>query len=123
MQERHGEAAWPWASLDKHTRCAHGEPIKCEHCEYITPSRQNFASHMVRHKEPGFKCSVCGKLFKKRDSVYAHELEHEGKTTCNCPTCGKGFTTGKALGQHRRLVHKEFKRPRLKAVQGETTGE
>lgn len=53
-------------SLDTHIRNVHGEPIKCEHCEFLTPNKNLLARHMTRHEGPKFKCSICGKMFRDR---------------------------------------------------------
>ena len=92
--------------MDEAGSYVHGEPIKCEHCEFTTSNRQVLVRHQGTHGDPKYKCSICGKLFRKKKTLTAHELQHAGIVTCNCSVCGKGFTHTAALGQHRRLVHK-----------------
>ena len=62
--------------------------------------------HMRIHKEPEFKCSICGKGLKTRKTLIAHEMDHTGHRPFSCEVCGKGFTCRGNLHQHKRLVHK-----------------
>ena len=62
--------------------------------------------HMLRHKEPQFKCSFCGKMIKTKTQLAAHERLHTGETPFQCAVCGKSFAVNAALTQHKRLVHK-----------------
>ena len=93
-------------SLTNHIQHVHGELMNCKVCDFSTRNRQVLSRHIETHGEPKFKCSTCGKMFRKKNTLIAHELQHAGIVTCNCSICGKGFTHTAALGQHRRLVHK-----------------
>ena len=53
------------ASLDTHIKNVHGEPVKCEHCEFSTSNRQVLVRHQGTHGDPKYKCSICGKLFRE----------------------------------------------------------
>ena len=89
-----------------HKKKTHFKTEVCPLCDYRCGYKRLLEAHMLRHKEPQFKCSFCGKMLKKKVQLVAHERLHTGETPCTCSACGKGFTHRAALTQHRRLVHK-----------------
>ena len=94
------------ANLKTHHNTMHDQSIKCKLCDFSCGIMSIMTKHMVRHQEPRFKCATCGKMFKSKLTLVAHEREHAGILPSECNVCGKGFTSRLALGQHKRLVHK-----------------
>ena len=64
---------------------------------------------MTRARDPphlpsGHVCSTCGRRYKHRDSLVAHEKKHTGATTCH--VCGSVASNVQNLRQHLESVHK-----------------
>ncbi|KAF0300412.1 hypothetical protein FJT64_027086 [Amphibalanus amphitrite] len=53
---------------------------------------------------PGHVCTVCGRRYKHRDSLVAHEKVHAGVTTCH--VCGAVASNVQNLRQHLETVHR-----------------
>ena len=90
--------------LRKHVRESHGEKINCKICDYSSV-KELMKAHMLKHEEAKFKCGICGKMLKKKDSLIIHEREHAGIKPFSCHICGKSFPGQIGLKQHKRLVH------------------
>ena len=93
------------AALKGHVSNAHSEIVQCEYCDYSCPKKK-LKRHMLRHQEPKFGCTSCGKMLKTKQSLIAHEREHAGIRPFECNVCGKQFSEKAAVNQHKRLVHK-----------------
>ena len=65
-----------------------------------------------------FPCSVCGKIFYKRNTMIQHKLNLHGKFAgpYNCPDCGKKLKNRRSLHMHVRDIHKRY--ATLVTVQG-----
>ena len=54
-----------------------------------------------------FKCSYCGKMFRKKENMEAHEGQHRGdKPAFPCSLCTAQFPLKERLNQHMKGVHK-----------------
>ena len=81
-------------------------PKQCDYCEYKTGSTNALKNHMAKHAEPKFKCTYCGKMYKSKISLEAHERDHTGERPFVCQTCGTGFKSNSVLITHKKHVHK-----------------
>ncbi|MBN3285247.1 ZN208 protein, partial [Polyodon spathula] len=66
-------------------------------------------------QEPKFECPVCGERFSRGAALRAHQQCHlEDQATLDKPylcQCGKGYSSSRALGQHRKTAHPDLKPP------------
>ena len=92
--------------LYQHRKQVHRKNLKCPMCEYRCGLKKRLNDHMMKHKDPQFKCSICGKMLKTKQTLLAHEMDHTGHRPFHCEVCGKGFTCKDNVRQHKRLVHK-----------------
>ena len=51
----------------------------------------------------GFRCDICGAVYRRRDSLTDHRTHHEGRTTCD--VCCATFSTVRSLRRHLRDLH------------------
>ena len=83
-------------------------PHKCQHCDYIAPRADQLELHMIKHRDPTFKCSFCGKMLKTKKTLIAHERGHTGEAPYKCDVCGNAFKSSGVLLVHKQGVHKIF---------------
>ncbi|XP_043200936.1 uncharacterized protein LOC122369894 [Amphibalanus amphitrite] len=77
-------------SLRDHVRTHSGQkPFECEICAMRFSLRSNLAMHMryVHQNDRRFKCTLCGKGYKRRQLLQYHMLSHEGVRPLSCPHC------------------------------------
>ncbi|KAK7792740.1 hypothetical protein R5R35_007059 [Gryllus longicercus] len=55
--------------------------------------------------EAAFKCTVCGKLLAKKESLSIHMRSHTGEKLYPCPECGKRLSNKGSLTYHMRSFH------------------
>ena len=55
----------------------------------------------------GMPCSVCGKKFRKNNSLTVHMRIHTGERHFTCDFCDMSFTQTGNWARHRRTVHVE----------------
>ena len=79
---------------------------QCQKCGLKFASPGLLKSHLLSHEASQFKCSVCGKMLKKRRSLEAHERAHRGEKPFPCTICSASFTIKNQLAQHMKGVHK-----------------
>ena len=51
----------------------------------------------------GFRCDICGAVYRRRDSLTDHRTHHEGRTTCG--VCCATVSTVRNLRRHLRELH------------------
>jgi len=89
----------------------------CPHCPYSTGWPKNLHEHiMFYHTHVNdesilkYQCSICGKKFKRQNSLAEHELTHNPKTF-KCSHCNRGFSHDRYLERHVVSVHGDRKFP------------
>eukprot|EP00092_Neocalanus_flemingeri_P035690 GFUD01038857.1.p1 GENE.GFUD01038857.1~~GFUD01038857.1.p1 ORF type:complete len:499 (-),score=74.87 GFUD01038857.1:57-1553(-) len=89
----------------------------CPHCPYSTGWPKNLDEHiMFYHTHVNdesilkYQCSICGKKFKRQNSLAEHELTHNPKTF-KCFHCNRGFSHDRYLERHILSVHGDKKFP------------
>lgn len=80
----------------------------CDICEEAFETPYSFAVHNYKHIMR-YDCPRCNFQTKSRSSVKGHIKRHEGKYTCFCSVCGRGFI-GKALLATHEEIHLDIKR-------------
>ena len=79
----------------------------CKICGKNCGSQLRLRLHMKKHTEMQFKCSYCGKMFRKKENMEAHEGQHRGdKPAFPCSLCTAQFPLRERLNQHMKGVHK-----------------
>ena len=67
--------------------------IKCAHCEFASDSDKNMLEHLYslhKHFLVGKFCEICGKNFKRSDTLKKHKLVHLGlREKCPVEDCGQ----------------------------------
>ena len=76
--EKHVEVCIPGEQKRKYN-LANLEKIPCTVCGVLV-NQKVLSMHMAKHEAPKFKCSHCGKMMKRKDSLMAHERIHTGET-------------------------------------------
>ncbi|KAJ8308204.1 hypothetical protein KUTeg_013078 [Tegillarca granosa] len=65
------------------------------------PSRRDMNKHLKTHSDlRPHVCKLCGKGFKRADSLTEHEYRHSGEQPHVCDLCGKGFYNVHKLKKH-----------------------
>lgn len=83
--------------------------MKCPQCDYVTHTKSNLRSHMVRHSDVcKYSCSTCGQKFKCSTSLKMHSYSHK-ESSFECSICGKFFSRPQGLKIHYNTVHMQQK--------------
>ncbi|XP_066471666.1 zinc finger and SCAN domain-containing protein 31-like [Tiliqua scincoides] len=76
----------------------------CHVCGKAFRRRSNLIAHERTHSgERWYNCSDCGKSFVSRAAFLIHQRVHTGEKPYKCSYCGKGFNTGSSLTRHKRI--------------------
>ncbi|XP_039616224.1 gastrula zinc finger protein XlCGF26.1-like isoform X1 [Polypterus senegalus] len=59
--------------------------------------------NLCQTQQEPYKCSECGKIFRKMSNLKNHRIVHTGERPFSCPECGKGFPTIGTLHRHVRI--------------------
>ena len=96
------------AALNSHRNSKHinDEKYQCKICGQHNGNTRRLNEHMLKHQEPKFKCSYCGKMFKLKGNLEAHERDHRGEKPFLCSICTSRFSSQKSIDQHMKGVHK-----------------
>ena len=103
-----GEKFKGQTALDIHMNLNHIKDGKyqCKICGKPNGNTTQLSIHMVKHEEPKFKCSYCGKMFKFQNTLDAHERGHRGEKPYPCSLCSASFSGKSSIDQHMKGVHK-----------------
>ncbi|XP_055596516.1 gastrula zinc finger protein XlCGF26.1-like [Uranotaenia lowii] len=86
--------------------------FKCEVCHRFFKSRQSMQIHQYRmFKMKKFICSLCGKAFKEKAFLRDHENSHRQEKPYECPICNARFSIKGSYDAHVRLhdAREDFK--------------
>ncbi|XP_041082439.1 zinc finger protein 574 isoform X2 [Polyodon spathula] len=93
--------------LVRHKRTVHTleRRFKCSVCGKGFKKQVHVRNHLRTHTgERPFQCSECGKTFSSLANLTRHGLTHTGQRPYKCEECGRAFTQSSNLQQH-RLLH------------------
>ncbi|KAM7341945.1 uncharacterized protein ACRADG_009538 [Cochliomyia hominivorax] len=112
-------------ALKRHKDMIHPEGGKqeytCTICLKISPNLRAHKRH-VQYKHImcyDHKCTICGKAFKKAQTLREHMASHTGTVLYTCPWCPKTFNSNANMHNHRKKVHpKEWEEASRKRYSG-----
>ncbi|KAH9627739.1 hypothetical protein HF086_017282 [Spodoptera exigua] len=111
-----GKAFSSTYSLSGHKMIHTGEkPYQCTYCDYACRDTSTIRKHIERHMgiSKDFPCSLCNKIFKRKDTLQFHldEVHFElNPRKFPCELCDKMFKTKNSLNVHNNAVHKKSNR-------------
>uniref|UniRef100_A0A8C0XCR6 C2H2-type domain-containing protein n=1 Tax=Castor canadensis TaxID=51338 RepID=A0A8C0XCR6_CASCN len=80
------------------------KPYKCTECGKCFKRNSSLVLHHRTHTgEKPYTCNECGKSFSKNYNLIVHQRIHTGEKPYKCNKCGKAFSDGSALTQHQRI--------------------
>ncbi|XP_041432519.1 oocyte zinc finger protein XlCOF7.2-like [Xenopus laevis] len=80
----------------------------CSVCHKVFSRKESLVVHQRTHTgEKPYPCSACGKCFMSHSSLGEHDRSHSGKKPYSCSDCGKSFTYRSKLVRHQRIHTKE----------------
>ncbi|KAK2813314.1 hypothetical protein FQN50_000629 [Emmonsiellopsis sp. PD_5] len=88
------------ASSTNHTKKFHEKNFKCPLCPEVYSSSSEVQEH--QHKSGHAYCNSCKCYFLDAAGSITHAKFHEQVFRFHCPTCGIGFATEAAQGQHQK---------------------
>ncbi|XP_075226472.1 uncharacterized protein LOC142327368 [Lycorma delicatula] len=94
--------------LDDHVRCVHSKetPFRCELCGKEFRTKQSKELHSRRHLNVKmYKCNTCGCLIDNVNSYKFHLETHKSVKDIVCHTCGKLFKSIVTLNEHKLRKH------------------
>ncbi|XP_073994323.1 uncharacterized protein isoform X2 [Rhodnius prolixus] len=77
------------------------EPVSCDLCGEVKPTRQALAVHKRRHGT-NFNCDICGAVFSLSSLLKSHLVGNHAADNCVCDICGEMHKSGHALYLHKR---------------------
>nr|XP_029711296.1 zinc finger protein 433-like [Aedes albopictus] len=76
--------------------------FQCTKCPRIYSNWNSFRQHVSGHNMPAdkYKCKICGDIFKTRNGLKQHTLQHTGERPYKCPHCPATFALLAGLNCH-----------------------
>ncbi|CAL8142549.1 unnamed protein product [Orchesella dallaii] len=86
------------------------QPIKCEECDVLLPSRAQLKYHNQKVHEKKFKyfCEICGKGFLFESGLKNHSQIHSTERNEVCQVCGAAYVHNRVLMDHMKNHHPEI---------------
>uniref|UniRef100_A0A1B0CLJ1 Putative transcription factor grauzone-like protein n=1 Tax=Lutzomyia longipalpis TaxID=7200 RepID=A0A1B0CLJ1_LUTLO len=81
--------------------------LECHICRHVSANQQALREHIkLNHMERKlYECSLCEKIFKKRENLKEHMASHTGKFLYECAYCAKQFNNSSNYYSHKQKVH------------------
>ncbi|XP_050518871.1 zinc finger protein 182-like [Diabrotica virgifera virgifera] len=107
-------------NLDVHNRHLHltEQEFLCNECGKTFPKISSLRLHETLHKKGKHACSVCDKVFTKRNYLKDHLLTHTGEKPHKCDFCDKSFSQRTSVKIHMRIHTGERPYPCSKCKKG-----
>ncbi|XP_075989413.1 uncharacterized protein LOC142985251 [Anticarsia gemmatalis] len=89
--------------LEVHKKCHEGETLvlKCHFCLEEAIDETALKEHQATHVGPKpYLCTICGKNYKKRESMVYHRKQHQPEKEYICDICSKRFNAACKLSKH-----------------------
>lgn len=82
---------------------------QCTVCFKMFAKKQYLTKHMYRHRDvKPHECDVCGKKFAQKFEVVVHKIKHTGEKPYSCDICNKQFRSKVNLNNHKMRHNGEF---------------
>ncbi|CAD0206494.1 unnamed protein product [Chrysodeixis includens] len=91
--------------LEVHRRSHAGEPLvlRCHYCLLEQSDGTALAQHEAQHLPPKpYLCTLCGKAYKKRETMVYHRKQHSLAPSFVCDVCSRRFPAACKLAAHQR---------------------
>lgn len=94
-------------ALQKHQERHDTQIHVCTICQHQSVNRQTLLHHIERNhtKVKVYKCPVCEKLFKRKESLKNHWAAHLGMKQYQCQWCNKEFSSYQLCYLHKKTEH------------------
>ncbi|CAB3252305.1 unnamed protein product [Arctia plantaginis] len=89
--------------LEVHKKCHEGEELvlKCQFCLEEAIDSAALKEHEATHSGPKpYLCTICGKTYKKRETMVYHRKQHAPSKEYVCDVCSKRFGAACKLAKH-----------------------
>ncbi|KAJ8922311.1 hypothetical protein NQ315_004253 [Exocentrus adspersus] len=77
----------------------------CETCGKLFRHKYEVTAHQRSHNKPTFQCDICSRMFIHKSHLNVHRKKHLGEYTAFCEECQIGFVTLTSFKTHRNVYH------------------